>query len=198
MVDFPSSPTLNQTLSAGKRSWLYNGTAWERTITSAHLTITLSSTVAEVIFDIPNTWLSVRVTGAGVKTTAAATIGLQMRRSGQGSFDSAGTSYLGQRIGRTSNLAANAIVTSGGNASSCLICPTVAIAAGGNFDGTIMMGTASVFATYVGLGSANDGTNSGFDAVGYQLTTLGTLDRIRIFPSTGSFNLGSISLQRIA
>lgn len=30
MIDFPSSPTLNQIYTVGLRSWLFNGEGWQR------------------------------------------------------------------------------------------------------------------------------------------------------------------------
>jgi hypothetical protein len=34
-IDFPNSPTLNDTFTVGNRTWQWNGTAWELETTSS-------------------------------------------------------------------------------------------------------------------------------------------------------------------
>lgn len=48
MINFPSSPVLNQTYTYGSRTWVWNGSGWERQV-NAGQTVSVFITVGPVV-----------------------------------------------------------------------------------------------------------------------------------------------------
>jgi hypothetical protein len=67
MIDFPSSPTLNQQYSYGGRVWKYNGTGWELKLSSvALITEDVTTALGYIpLSDVTSTDGSVTVTTSG-------------------------------------------------------------------------------------------------------------------------------------
>jgi len=49
-IDFPSSPTLNQTYTFNGRTWKWNGTAWVALSQEAAVSVDLDPAIAGMIF----------------------------------------------------------------------------------------------------------------------------------------------------
>ncbi len=62
MIDFPSSPTLGQTYTYGSRTWVWNGSGWERQI-NAGQTVSVFITVGPLV-ELAVTSLPYTISGA--------------------------------------------------------------------------------------------------------------------------------------
>jgi hypothetical protein len=154
----------------------------------------------EVFVDLPTGWRAARLLGLGLRGTAAgAQLLAQLRRVGQASEDSGGSSYLGSFIGRSNATSANEVES--GNTSTSSIGLTLgidsAVLPSGMFEGLVDTGLAGGFAQIIGTARGYHPTN--FEHVlitGGRLAFAGQINRIRLFWTSGNWNAGALILER--